>query len=400
MPSFYLLSTFTVTYLLYLSGIIRWEEAPGELHFWCAVTIMISAISFLTFQKKINKIINDPDRLQEVKQPYLSNGFRWMLLGTLLLLGTVGILKYIFDYAQFVGAFGILLSIFTEDTGQLRTLADNVESWGTQLSYFSWLAAFVIAMDMGSKKLRYRWVALILFIVLLNALFLDRTRPVWIIFTGVLCFFMTRYQHFTRKNIITILTSVITFFLSLFVAIGSLLGKGADDENYLTVDLPKWTQSIFLYLTSSFAYLGRLMYMDMPSNFYPARVTYPVQKLLAKIQLVEQPPSQILEFFSLPLLTNVGTFLEPFYQDGGRLFLFLGIFIHTIAFDYWASALLKRSNVFSVITVSTLCFTNFIAFFVPKITSTATWFIVLFAFLLWKADAVRDFFLQKRQRTS
>ena len=176
------------------------------------------------------------------------------------------------------------------------------------------------------------------------------------------------------------------FFISLFIAIGSLLGKGADDENYLTIGLPKWTQTIFLYLTSSFAYLGRLFAMDMPCDYYPARITYPLQKVLAKMQFADQPPNQILEFFSLPILTNVGSFLEPFFQDGGRVYLILGILIHTLLFDFLVLQLLRRPSVFSIITISTLCFTNFIAFFVPKITSTATWFIVLFAFLLWKSD--------------
>ncbi len=401
MPSFYLLSTFTCTYLLYLSGIIGWEQPPEELHFWCVSTILIAAISFLIFHKNINKEINAAEKKQEVNQPYLSGKIQWILLFSMLLLGALGIVKYVLDYSKFVGAFGILVSIFTEDTGQLRTMADNVESWGTQLSYFTWIAAFIIAMDMGSKKLSYRWGFLLFLIVLLNSIFLDRTRPVWIIFTCVLCFFMTRYHSFSRKNIVYILSAVILFFISLFVAIGSLLGKGADDENYLTVDLPKWTQSIFLYLTSSFAYLGRLIHMDMSVDYYPARITYPLQKFLAKAQWVDQPPSQILDFYHLPLITNVGTFLEPFFQDGGRVFLFLAIIIHTLLFDYWTLYLLKkRYSVFSIITISTLCFTNFIGFFVPKITSTATWFVILVAFLLWKAEWVLGFFRAKNQATS
>jgi hypothetical protein len=83
----------------------------------------------------------------------------------------------------------------------------------------------------------------------------------------------------------------------------------------------------------------------------------------------------VLEFFSVPILTNVGTFLEPFYQDGGRLFLIFGILIHTLLFDRIALFLMKRISIFSVISIATLCFINFIAFFVPKVTSASSWFI-------------------------
>ena len=145
MPSFYLLCTFGFTYLMYLSGVIRWEQAPIELHFWAVATIFVSAISFLNFHKKANHLINDRQFINQVQTPYLSNRFRWFILFALLLIGTIGIVKYVLDYSNFVGAFGILLSIFTEDTGQLRTMADNIESWGTQLSYFTWLVAFIVA---------------------------------------------------------------------------------------------------------------------------------------------------------------------------------------------------------------------------------------------------------------
>lgn len=381
LPSFYLLITFTGCYLLYLSGVINWEKAPAELHFWCSITILSALLSTLVYSRQYNRIINDPVFLNGLQQPFLTGHFQWLILLGISGLGMLGIVKYVIDYANFLGAVGIFFSIFTNDTGQLRTLADNVESAGTQVSYFTWMSAFIITAAVANGNLRHSWLWSVVIFVLLNSIFLDRTRPVWIIFTCALCYFIIRYHLYTRKKIISVVAGITAFFLTIFIAIGSLLGKGSDDENYLTVDLPQWLQPIFLYLTSSFAYLGRLLYNDAPVDYHPARITYPVQKVLAKFHLAEQPPNQILEFFSVPLLTNVGTFLEPFFQDGGRPFILMAILLHTFVFDQIVLFLMKRVSVMAVIAIATICFINFIGFFVPKVSSTATWFILLCCWL-------------------
>lgn len=383
-PSFYLLVTFSIAYFLYCLGIVKWEEPPFELHFWCWITILMSLLSVISFSKKYCSLINDSQFIKSIQSiSFLNNQIKWFILFSISALGILGIVKYILDYSSYLGAFGILYSIFTEDTGQLRSMAENVESLGTQLSYFSWISAFLITIDVSSRKINRWWLFFVILIILLNTIFLDRTRPIWLIFTCALCYFLVRYHTYMRRAIVYVTFGILTFFLSLFIAIGSLLGKVSGDDNYLNVDLPSWTQPIFLYLTSSFAYLGRLFYYDNPVTYDPERVTYPLQKILAKAHIVNEPPSQILEFFSVPMLTNVGSFLEPFYQDGGRFFLFIGIVIHTLLFDWISFISMKQVSVYSIISVSTLCFVNFIAFFVPKISSTATWFILLFSLVLF-----------------
>jgi len=386
LPSFYLLLTFSVAYFFYLINVISWECPPIELHFWCIFIILMSLNSVLNFNKYFKKNINDSLFKYNIQKNFLHNRNSYFILFIITSLGIIGIVKYILDYAKFAGALGILLNVFIEDTGQLRTMADNVESWGTQLSYFSWISAFVIIYHIANKHLSKSWFITIILIVFLNAVFLDRTRPVWIIFTCALCYFITTYYHYSRKSIVYAIVGIACFFVSIFIAIGTALGKGADDEYFLNYDLPRWSQSFFIYLTSSFAYLGRLISYDLPSSYTPIRITYPVQKIFAKLNLVEQPPNQILEFFSVPYLTNVGTFLEPFFQDGGRLFMAFGILLHTFIFDYIAYRLMKNINLFSIISIATLCFINFIGFFVSRINSTSTWFIFLFCFVLFALD--------------
>jgi oligosaccharide repeat unit polymerase len=98
--------------------------------------------------------------------------------------------------------------------------------------------------------------------------------------------------------------------------------------------------------------------------------------------MVEQPPPPVLEFMSVPHLTNVGTFLEPFLRDGGWIFILAGILLHSFVFDKIAMGVLKRITPMGVIIIATLCFINFMAFFVPKIVSTATWFTLILALVL------------------
>lgn len=389
LPSFYLLITFSLAYFIYLLDVIKWERPPLELHYWCIITILTAFFSVAVHSHRCSVIINERSFKAKIKAPFIVGKVSFLIVLIGLAIGVLGIIKYILDYANFLGAFGIFYSFFTEDTGQLRSLAENVDSVGTQLSYFSWLAAFIITAEVAVKNIGKKWIFAIVGVVMLNSLFLDRTRPVWLIFTCALIYFLITYDSYSKKKIIYFISGICTFFISIFILIGSLLGKGADDVNYTKFNLPPSIQPLFLYLTSSFAYLGRLIYVDAPCNYSPARVTYPIQKVLLKFKLVDQPPNQILDFFTVPLLTNVGTFLEPFFQDGGRLFLVLGIILHTFIFDRVVLYLMKNISQMAVIAISTICFINFIAFFVPKITSTATWFILLFAYLLSKYHSMQ-----------
>jgi hypothetical protein len=388
LPSFYLLVTFTIAYILYLSDIIEWDKPPAELHFWCMVTILSAALSVSIYSGVTKNIINSPVFQDKLIASSMPVNLKRPLLLILLLIGILGIGKYILDYSKFLGAFGIFYSFFVQDTGQLRTLAENVESVGTQLSYFTWFAAFIITAEIAAKKMNNKWWSVVIFIILINSIFLDRTRPVWLSFTCALIYFIITYYKYSRKAILTFMSSIAVFFISIFILIGALLGKGADDLNYTKFNLPPSIQPIFLYLTSSFAYLGRLLYLDASCDYSPVRITYPIQKILARANLTEQPPNQVLEFFILPILTNVGTFLEPFFQDGGRVFLFLGIILHTFIFDKVVLHLLSNISQMAVIVIATLCFIDFIGFFVPKISSTATWFILLFAYLVSRLKPV------------
>jgi oligosaccharide repeat unit polymerase len=382
MPSFYLFLTFSLAYTLYLTNVIAWETPPIELHFWCIITSLSAFMSMKINGKKFQHAINEIQLQQEIKKPFLTSNINKILFLSFTVIGILGILKYIMDYSSLLGAFSILTAFFVEDTGKLRTFAENVESIGTQLSYFSWFSAFIITVECANKHISRKWLYAVSGIILLNCLFLDRTRPVWLIFVCMLIYFFITYETHARQKIVRIISSVGLFFIGFFILIGSLLGKDGGVVSYTQYDLPAPIQLVLVYFTSSFAYLGRIFQLDYPIDFYPMRVTYPLQKVFAKLSMVEQPPPQVLEFMSVPHLTNVGTFLEPFLRDGGWVFILAGILLHSFVFDKIAMGVLKRITSMGVIIIATLCFINFMAFFVPKIVSTATWFTLILAFVL------------------
>lgn len=386
-PSFHLLITFSIAYFFYIIDIISWEQPPLELHYWCIITILCAFLSTATHAKRYSKVINSQSFSNSIKASFQSGILTKSFVIACMLIGVIGIVKYILDYSNYLGTFGIFYSVFLEDTGQLRSLAENVDSSGTQLSYFSWIAAFIITAQIGGKQLGKKWWWLVVIIILLNSIFLDRTRPFWLIFTCALIFFIVTFNQYSRKQIITFILSGCIFLVGIFILIGFLLGKGSSDSAYTKFNLPTFVQPIFLYLTSSFAYLGRLIENNLPYSYTPERITYPLQKILAGFHFADRPPSQILDFFSLPLLTNVGTFLEPFFQDGGRVFLVIAIILHTFVFDKIALRLMSNLSIAAIIIISTLCFINFIGFFVPKIAATATWFIILFSFIYQKINS-------------
>ncbi len=380
MPSFYLLSTMTVAYLLYLSGMIRYIPAPPALHVLILTTICCSLFSTLFFSPVFSREINSREPLRFIHAAYARSIPYRLFFWSLLLLGMAGIFKYTLDYSRYLGGKGFFFILFFENSGEIRSLAENVTSIGTQLSYLTWIAAFLLAIDIGTGARKKRWIWLIGFIILINLVYVDRTRPVSIIFTAVLCYFAVAFPGISRRKISRAIIGLGIAALTLFVLIGLWLGKVSSQE-YTRAGLPPALQPVVLYTTSAFAYLGKEIEMDKPKDYKPVRITYPLQKILAGTGLVNEPPSQILEFYYVPVPTNVGTFLEPFYADGGIPYCILAILLHTFLFDILALFFLKNATRFTIMALATLCFTDFIAFFAVKITVLFTWIILASAFL-------------------
>jgi hypothetical protein len=98
-----------------------------------------------------------------------------------------------------------------------------------------------------------------------------------------------------------------------------------------------------------------------------------------KLKLADEPPSQILDFYSVPTEINVSTFLEPYYSDGGLLFTSIGIIVHTIIFNFLALFFLQYPTRLSLVGLASLCYCNFMGFFTPAFTNFPTWVFLLLA---------------------
>ena len=160
MPWFYLPVTFTLGYSLYAFRLINWESSPLELHFWACLTILTALLSLLLHFPRYRNIINLGSFSEKMKQLFLPGWKFYSIVAITGAIGIIGIIKYILDYSKLFGALDLLLMVFVEDTGKLRTLSNNVESVGVQLSYFSWIAAFLISINLSAKKIRKKNIVL------------------------------------------------------------------------------------------------------------------------------------------------------------------------------------------------------------------------------------------------
>jgi hypothetical protein len=162
-------------------------------------------------------------------------------------------------------------------------------------------------------------------------------------------------------------------FVGIFLGIAAWVGKVVSEGQFGESPLPPFAQNIYVYGTSGFAYFNRLLETQDAVTYVPERVLYPAFKVLAGLGLSAPPPSQINEFFYMPFPTNIGTFLEPFYRDGGRLFLILGIILQSFGLDLAGYAFLRSGRPTARFAWANVCFVAFIGFVTPKLTNFPVW---------------------------
>jgi len=97
----------------------------------------------------------------------------------------------------------------------------------------------------------------------------------------------------------------------------------------------------------------------------PERFLYPALKFLTRFGLSKEPPLQILDYYDIPFSTNVGSFLEPFYRDGGLLFVLCGIIIYSFGIDAIGLMLLNSRRPLAIYAWANLCFVTALSFFNP-----------------------------------
>jgi hypothetical protein len=397
-PSFYGFVTWNAGLLAYGAHLIHWDE-PHPL----AITIfaLVSGALFISlvlhfvpyvkwYQHKVALLSDKPK-----KSPPL------YMLVVLHSLGFLGIAVYWRELANVLGSIELFAITLISDSSLVRQALIEMSSVGIQISYVGWIAVALSAVYVVRANWNWLIGTLTLIQILANLTFIDRTRPIWIVMVSVLCAMALDRGQLSKRPLM-LFGGVSAFAISTFILVGTWIGKtGGEAGGFGATALDGMFFSLYLYMTSGFAYANEMLSHTILGSGAPERIAYPFFKFLSEFGITAVPPSQISPFFYVPYPTNVGTFLEPFLNDGGVPFALAGILIFTVGFDSLGLVCLRSRMVLPTFFWANLCFTSMMGFFTQKIGSTAFWlflslcFAALFFDWLWRL--IQTFGLRLRE---
>jgi oligosaccharide repeat unit polymerase len=375
-PSAYGAASFAIALPLYQMNLIGYEAAAPEtlLLCWTAfVMFVLAAIVWHRSYAALGESIGDSVSWQ-------LRGRRWsptLALLTLHVAGALGVWAYASGLAAYFGSWAKLGLLMMESPYEVRWAAEEVSSVGTQISYLGWLAIWItVARERrGQKSVGFR--LLLILQLLLNLVYVDRTRPLWILFGVATIFTAMSYSKVSGAKLLRSAVILGASAVLSFVALGWWIGKiNLSEAGHSQAELLATAfEPVYFYGTSGFAYLNRVILTEVP-DWSLGRSLYPMAMVLSRLDLMQPPPPQVNEFLLVPMMTNVGTFLEPLYRDGGPPLALFGMAVHSFGFSWLGQVFLRRRNALVLIGWSTLCFCDFIAFFTPKFANTPTWLFV------------------------
>jgi hypothetical protein len=361
-PSFYCLATFLPAWLGYLSGYIPWDPSSWLVQgtFGAFVITLVAATAMQT-----SYYFRNPVRLPEFAIPLP------VVIG-LCAIGFAGCALYLRDMALKLGGAGTLLVLYGDDPLTIREAQQEFSSIGTQLSYFGWTGAALASIRLGQRRGGTLEIALIVLQLVMNAVFVDRTRPIWIAFTCLMAFLITR-RSLSIRGLLGAFFAVAAVGTAFFVLFSLFTGKVVEERNS---PIASAAFTFLYYATNAFPYLAHLIDEGMGHTYVPSSVLSPLFQVLSGLGVVETPPPRILPFYNVPFTTNVGTGLEPFYSDGGFVYLAVGAIVYSFGLNALGAWLLARGGALGVIGWAHTCFTAFICFFTPKINNPPYWMMV------------------------
>lgn len=381
-PSAWGLAGWSVTLLLYRMRLIDWYPSNDAVLPIFAGVLLAFAASAIAFRGAYADTL-DRIGLQVAEIAWRPVGERpWHIpdaaLWVLHLIGFAGLGLYLREILEIFDGFAGLVGTLFSDSHLIRQA--DTELVGIYLSYFGWMAIPLTAMrwkiDGRPPKLL---VAAAVLQVVGNLLYIDRTRPIWIMFVSVLVIFPF-VRGFALRQLAARAIAVAVFGIAAFYAIGYWVGKTGEGFFYYGhVGVSQEVAILYYYLTSGFAYFEAIVDSAPIVDYVPQRTLYPLFKMCALLGMCDDPPSQILPFLETPFPANVGTFLEPLYSDGGMPYLWAGILASSFGVDMVALRMLRSTNPYALFCWANLCFVSFISFFVPKIASTPVWLFVFIA---------------------
>ncbi len=388
-PSAYGLAGWSVTLILYRMRLIDWyPSSEAVVPIFAGVLICFAASAFVfrgAYSRALDRVgrhVAEIGSLPTSERPWhIPDAALW----TLHLVGFAGLGLYLREILEIFDGFSGLLSTLFSASHLIRQA--DTELVGIYLSYFGWMAIplTVLRWRIDGRPPRLLLVATALQIVG-NLLYIDRTRPIWLMFVAVIVIFP--FVHgFALRKLAGRAIAVAAFGVAAFYAIGIWVGKTGEGFFYYGhVGVNQEVAVLYYYLTGGFAYFEAILDAAPIVDYVPQRTLYPLFKMGALLGLCDDPPSQILPFLETPFPANVGTFLEPLYSDGGMPYLWAGVLASSFGVDMVALWMLRSTNPYALLCWANLCFVSFISFFVPKLSSTPIW---LFVFIAVVTGAVR-----------
>lgn len=361
-------------------GIIGWSAAlgvyiisPYDQHFM-PETWGIIAYTFITFIFSIVVFILSARKSLNCSELRFDLRVEWTWFVAAVVIGGFGLYLYVRDFSSYFGGISGFLSTLTQSSLDVRGAAQDVGGLGFQISYASWVAVFFgFIMGWRAPLLFWQRVMLLttsLVLFLLNLMFVDRTRPIWIM---VVCLFgfitSRRTQDIKPMQAIAYVGGIP---LTIFFVFAIISGKFDVSAGVL--------DNFIIYVTGGIGYFDSVVAEVTNAQFTGAQTFLPVTKALKAIGVLDYAPSEILDFRMVPFATNVGTFLQPLFSDGGWPMLIFGLPILVFCTDWLALACFRTQTLMGRFFWANLTFTMLISFFVPKFNNTATY--VFFALLI------------------
>ena len=249
-------------------------------------------------------------------------------------LSTITVNKWVY-YPLFLlvvgGAYPTYLKAIELANGQsiftiigFMTLRNSITYEGRDFGIFGYLTplsmilAMVTAVGFRNRKINVLYFFLILIVALFYCYMATGRTYILMLFCFVFMpFFIAKI--FSKKSLIT--TAIV--FVSLFVFIAGMSGKGVSFDNTFSQNVRTFQENIVGYTTAPFVAMSQLFSnFDEPEyGVNSLRFFFAVmQKLgLADVQSVEL----VKEYVMTPFPTNVYTVYEVYYRD----FLYYGYFI-------------------------------------------------------------------------
>lgn len=372
MPSFYGGVLWAAWMLLYFLRLIDWNEpSPIAIVIFCCVQLSygLSIASFYPMYLRWYTGIHSE------RDPHVPTGGGQsvgLVILSLHFVGFLGLFLFVTVIAGELGGYKGFLQALAFSSWRIREANGRIDPLGVELTYLGWLAIFLTALVASQRRIPVAWKILAVMQFAGNLIFIDRTRPFWILFVSLLLLLPFNKSLSLRKLLMGTF-GVVGALVAIFLLVAQWIGKNVNDDRFGTTQLPYWAQGLYYYGTGSFAYFNEIISTQTLSVALPERTFAPFFKILAMVGVGPHPSSEILPFLSVPFPTNVGTFLQVFYQDGGLFYLIIGVFVYSFGSDAVALLLLRTRNAYACVLWANIAFMTAIGFFVPRIGSTGLW---------------------------